>query len=184
VTLLLTVLMAGAAVAAFAFHIGIRPVLSGSMKPTYGPGWAIITRPLPVNKVHPGDIVVFTPPGADALYAHRVVTVSGPAQHPLITTKGDANPEPDAWHLQIEAKTVPQVVAEVPFVGTLMVAAGRKWVHVAILLMTGLAFCAGGVRVLLADDAEGARRTAAGARARRARGYVPAHTAHADGAHG
>lgn len=53
VAALLIIVVSGAltarAVAVFPLHLSIRPVLSGSMRPTYAPGWAIVTRPTPTS---------------------------------------------------------------------------------------------------------------------------------------
>jgi len=153
---LVVTLAAGVSIAVFWLHIGIRPVLSGSMRPTYGPGWAIITRPLPVNQVRRGDIVVFTPPGEAAQFAHRVTSVSGPHSHPVITTKGDANPMPDPWHARLEASTVPQVVGEVPWLGYAIVGIKDNFARVLLIALVGLGVCWMGTRAILGRSPSGA----------------------------
>ena len=67
------------------------------MRGTFDPGAMVLSRPVPVSSVQPGDVLVFTPPGHTTPYTHRVLTVSGDAAHPVITTKGDANPTADDW---------------------------------------------------------------------------------------
>lgn len=167
--------LASLAAAVFLLHLGVRPVLSGSMRPTYGPGWAIITRPIPVSGVRPGDIVVFTPPGEQAPFAHRVTSVSGGPAHPVITTKGDANPGPDPWHARLEGSTVPEVVGEVPWLGYLMVALERQWLHVLLVGVLGTAMCVVGTRAILRDGSEEPQPdTRPSERLRLATGPVPA----------
>jgi signal peptidase I len=168
VTIVITLLFTCTALALFLFHMSVHPVLTGSMRPTFGPGWAIITKPIPVSDVRPGDIVLFKPPGDAAQYAHRVVTVSGSPAHPVITTKGDANPVPDAWHARLNGATVPEVVAEVPAVGYVMVDIRDQWTHAVLVALLGIALCIVGTRAILGGSgAEPAHR--------RSRAY--AHTA-------
>jgi signal peptidase I len=163
VAALLIVVVSGAltagAVAVFSLHLSIRPVLSGSMRPTYAPGWAIVTRPTPTSQVRPGEIIVFTPPGSSAQYAHLVVSVSGPAGHPVITTKGDANRTADPWHLRLHGSTVPTVVAKVPWLGWVMVDFENRWGRVLLIGVLGLGACFGGTRAILrgrsGDQVEG-----------------------------
>jgi signal peptidase len=142
------------AAAVFWLHLSIRPVLSGSMRPTYGPGWAIVTRSIPVGQVEPGDIVVFTPPSSSTPFAHRVVSVTPSPRGPVVTTKGDANPVADPWHARLEGRTVPEVVGAVPVVGYLMVGLGRPLVHVLLVAVLGSALCVVGVRSILHGPAK------------------------------
>src|SRR5664280_1929308 len=88
-------------VSVFTLHLGVRPVLTGSMRPDYGPGAVLLTRQVPLAAVHPGMIVLFVPPGDHAEYAHRITSVTGPASAPIITTKGDANEVADPWHARL-----------------------------------------------------------------------------------
>ena len=148
---LVVTLAAAASIAVFWLHMGIRPVLSGSMRPTYGPGWAIITRPLPVSQVRRGDIVVFTPPGETAQFAHRVMSVSGSRSHPVITTKGDANPVADPWHARLEGNTVPEVVGEVPWLGYAIVGIKDNFARVFLIALVGLGICWMGTRAILGE---------------------------------
>jgi signal peptidase I len=118
----LLVLAIGCAVVAigagrFVLHLGVSPVLTGSMRPSFAPGDAIVTRPVPVSQLHAGMVVVFVPPGRDAAYAHRIVSVSGSRSHPILVTKGDANPAPDHWQVTLSTPTIPAVVGSVPKAG-------------------------------------------------------------------
>jgi len=131
-----------------ALHLSIRPVLTGSMRPTYGPGAVVVTEPVPVADLRPGMIVLFTPPGEHAECAHRIVTVTGPRTAPIITTKGDANRYPDPWHAQLTSATVPRVVATVPFVGRLMVGL-RGSLQLVLIIIGGLTVAVTGARWIL-----------------------------------
>jgi signal peptidase I len=150
----LSVCVVGGIALIFAWHLRAQPILTGSMVPTYGPGWAVITRPVPVSQVRPGDIVVFVPPGKTAAFAHRVVTVKGTSAHPVVTTKGDANPAPDPWHARLQGATVPEVVAAVPFVGTVLLWVHGKVVAAVLVGLGGLAIGVAGVRSILEDASD------------------------------
>lgn len=139
---------AGLAVAVVSLHLSVRPVLTGSMRPAYGPGAALVTERVPVEDLHPGMIVVFVPPGKHAEFAHRITSVTGASSDPIITTKGDANKAPDPWHAELTMPTVPQVVTTVPFVGRIMVAFQGQLRFVFILL-GGLIVAVSGIRWIL-----------------------------------
>ncbi len=129
-------------------HIGIRPVLTGSMRPTYGPGAVLITRPVPVENLRVGMIVTFVPPGEHAEFAHRIASVSGSPENPIITTKGDANTASDPWHARLTTATVPVVVATQPWVGRLMVGI-RGPIQLLFISLGGLLVAVSGSRFIL-----------------------------------
>ena len=145
---LFTLACAVASLAVVVCHVGVRPVLTGSMAPTYGPGALLITRAVPVADVHTGMIVLFGPPGEHAEFAHRITSVTGSRSAPIITTKGDANKAPDPWHAQLTSKDIPQVVATVPWVGRLMVGL-RGPVQLALIVVGGLVVAVSGTRRIL-----------------------------------
>jgi signal peptidase len=117
-------------------HLGMSPVLTGSMRPTFGPGDAVVTRMVPTSHLRPGDIAVIVPPGAHTPFAHRIRTVSQTAKGLVVTTKGDANPAPDAWRDLLTQSRVPVVVTHVPKFGYLLVAIReREWRALLIALL-------------------------------------------------
>src|SRR5664280_1359908 len=124
-------------VSVFTLHLGVRPVLTGSMRPDYGPGAVLLTRQVPLAAVHPGMIVLFVPPGDHAEYAHRITSVTGPASAPIITTKGDANEVADPWHARLTTPSVSQVVGSVPGIGRLLVGL-RGTGQIVVALLGGL----------------------------------------------
>jgi signal peptidase I len=139
----LTAAIAALALVVVVFHIEVRPVLTGSMVPTYGPGALLVTTPVPVTNLHRGTIVLFVPPGQRAEFAHRITSVSGDRSHPIITTKGDANKAPDPWRAQLDSATVPEVVATVPWLGRLMVGL-RGPIQIVLIVLGGLIIGVGG----------------------------------------
>ena len=102
-------------------HLGVRAVLTSSMRPDYGPGALLLTERIPTDTIRPGMIVLFVPPGETSEYAHRIVTVSGPKDAPVVTTKGDANKTVDPWHAKLVSPTVSEVIGSVPGVGRLLI---------------------------------------------------------------
>jgi signal peptidase len=137
-TLLVSLLLFAAAGALFFIHLSIQPVLTGSMRPTYGPGWAVVSRSIPTTSVRPGMIVIFVPPGHASSYAHRVQTVKATDDGTVLTTKGDANQGVDPWHAVIKSTRIQQVVCAVPGFGQVMVWAKGPGMTVVLIVIAGL----------------------------------------------
>jgi signal peptidase len=106
------------AFARFGLHMTASSVLTGSMRPSFAPGDAVITRPTAVTSVHPGMVILATPQGSTTPYAHRVIAVKRDGGQVLVQTQGDANQGPDAWR-DVYAPTarVSVVVSSVPKLG-------------------------------------------------------------------
>jgi len=136
---------AAIAVTVITLHIGVRPVLTGSMQPDYGPGAVLVTRQVSTASLEPGMIVLFVPPGEHAQYAHRITTVHHTADGTIVTTKGDANRTADPWHARITATRVSQVVGSVPGIGRVLVAL-RGTGQIVLALLGGLIAAWAGAR--------------------------------------
>ncbi len=149
VTLAVSGLLFTAAGLLFFMHLSIQPVLTGSMEPTYGPGWAIVSRSIPTSSIRPGMIVIFVPPGHSASFAHRVVAVGGKPDRPVLTTKGDANPSPDPWHALIKAHSVQEVIWQVPDLGRLMVFLQGQGMTALLIILAGLFVVISGTKSIL-----------------------------------
>jgi signal peptidase len=115
-------LSAALAISVITLHLGLRAVLTGSMRPNYGPGAVLLTQRIPVATVKTGMIVLFVPPGKHSEYAHRITSVTGQRNSPIVTTKGDANTSADPWHARLVTPYVNQVIGSLPGVGRVMVA--------------------------------------------------------------
>ncbi len=142
VRVVLTTAIVGAVLAIGAgklvLHLGLSPVLTASMRPSFAPGDAVLTRPVPVSRLRPGMVVVFVPPGHTSAYAHRIVAVGGTPSRPVLTTKGDANPAVDHWRVTLSSPTVPQVVTSVPKAGYLLVWLREPRWRAAVIGVLGL----------------------------------------------
>ena len=141
--------MLAIAAAIFVLHLGLSPVLTGSMRGTFDPGAAVLTQQIPVDAVKPGDVLQFTPPGESDAFTHRVQTVKHSPTGLVITTKGDANPAPDSWHAQLSGPTARKVVFAVPEVGRLLVALHQRETRALALAFAGLVFSALGFRAVI-----------------------------------
>lgn len=77
-----------------------RIVLTGSMEPTLGPGDVVLVRHATIDNVNVGDIVTFrSHAGHETPYTHRVVDITTDEQGTVLTTKGDANENPDPMYV-------------------------------------------------------------------------------------
>ncbi|WP_165372868.1 signal peptidase I [Pengzhenrongella frigida] len=129
--LLLAVVLAIAVGGATAWSHGYRPyaVRTGSMSPSYPTGALVVDVPPSPDGGAPGSVITFRTGGG--LVTHRIVETS-PAG---LTTKGDANPAPDAWTIPPE-NVIGRVIASVPRLGYVLVFFKQPLGVVAV--MTGL----------------------------------------------
>ncbi|MDQ3945170.1 MAG: signal peptidase I, partial [Actinomycetota bacterium] len=96
-------------------------VLSASMRPTLPEGSVIVVTPLPLGKVRVGDVITYHIPVDDRrVVSHRVVEVVEGGHHPVVRTKGDANPAPDPWLARLDTEPAWRVRAAVPKLGYLI----------------------------------------------------------------
>src|SRR5918911_1560037 len=97
-----------------------RPVtvLSGSMRPAFAPGDMVVVTPEPVENVRRGQVISYRIPiGDHHVQTHRVIKVVRRGPHPLVRTKGDANPVADPWTAELHGTTVWRVRAVLPKLG-------------------------------------------------------------------
>ena len=136
------------AVGGLLLHFRMSPVLTGSMRPTYDPGDAVVTRQVDAHSLKPGDIALFAPPGEKAVYAHRITGIGTKDGHIVVTTRGDANPAPDPWRATLPDH-VAKVVAVAPWMGRPLIWLRTPWLHAAAISVLGLLFTAIGTVTLL-----------------------------------
>ena len=141
-------LSAALAVSVVTLHLGVRAVLTGSMRPDYGPGALLLTERVPVSTAKPGMIVLFVPPGEHSQYAHRITSVTGPKSAPVITTKGDANKAADPWHARLVTPYVNEVVGSLPGIGRAIVFL-RGTGQIVLALLGGIVAAWAGTRWVL-----------------------------------
>jgi len=147
--LVLALVGLAAVVAGRAAHLSVAPVLSGSMRPAFAPGDLIVTRTVDVRNLRVGQVPVFVPPGQSAPYAHRIVSLKGDPAHPVLRTKGDANPTADAWVSRLATPTVPVVVGHLPYAGRLLAVGRTPHTRALVILLVGLCTTGLAVRLIL-----------------------------------
>lgn len=150
-----------AVLASLALAIGPRigayrtiTILSGSMEPAFAPGDVVVSTQLPARDVQVGDVVTFHAPVDGApLVTHRITKVVERGAHPVIRTKGDANPSGDPWSARIEEDVVWRQRAVVPMLGTAIHALRRPAVHAAVLYGSLAMFLLVGLRAVWSPKA-------------------------------
>ena len=128
--------VAGAAVWALTITGIIQPlvVVSDSMRPAIAAGDLLLAVRVPVEDLHPGDVVSVARDASHRFVTHRLVTASRDGDGWSLTLRGDANPVDDPESYRVE-DTVLKVVLIVP----LARAAGAAWadaVNVGLALAT------------------------------------------------
>jgi signal peptidase len=95
------------------FILGVRflAITSGSMMPSISIGDVVVSIPVSISDIQPGNIIVFK--GASSLIVHRVLQYS---HENCYVTKGDANESPDPlW--ACGDNIVGKVVMVIPLIG-------------------------------------------------------------------
>lgn len=106
-------------------HWQIRPVLSGSMRPTFPIGGVLITERVPTASLRVGDVAVLHPPNdPNVTYIHRIVWLQHRGNELLVRTKGDANRMEDPWTARVVGPVAYEGRYVLPYVGYAAV-----WVH-------------------------------------------------------
>ncbi len=115
---LLLALLAAFTIATATGWLAVTPVLSGSMRPGYHPGDAMLTERVPATSLHVGDIVnVKVPPkGGGGQRVHRIVAIRQQGNSVAIQTRGDANNVTDTGWIVLQGDQY-RTIARLPYVG-------------------------------------------------------------------
>lgn len=120
-------------------HIQFMRVVSPSMEPAIGVGDVVLLRDQPAAQVQVGQVVVLpVPDEGGVMYVHRLISVRDVEGKKVVTTKGDANPAPDPWELQIDSASVPLVVGQIPLPGALVSVGGVGMTQFLVALLLAL----------------------------------------------
>ena len=97
----------------------VTPVLSGSMRPGFSVGGAVISQRVPVDSLHVRDVIIFNDPNkASEQIVHRIVRITKNSSGQLqFNTQGDANNVRDPWTITIRGNDVYKVRWSVPILG-------------------------------------------------------------------
>jgi signal peptidase len=143
----------GVAVVMLSGRVAVQPVLSGSMTGYADRGDLVIGVATDGTSLHVGDVILFAPPAPYGTpgghpVAHRIHDIRILDGKPVATTKGDANPQPDPWNLDLSRTRTAHVRLVLPHAGwpfirmsPLTTPAGR--------MATGLGLMATGALILL-----------------------------------
>ena len=120
VTLLLAAL-AALTISTATGWLAVTPVLSGSMRPGFNAGDAMLTERVPATSLHVGDIVnVKVPPKAGSgQRVHRIVAIRHQGNEIAIQTKGDANNVIDPGWIVLKGNQY-RTVSRLPYLGWLV----------------------------------------------------------------
>ncbi|MDQ1679582.1 MAG: signal peptidase [Frankiaceae bacterium] len=104
----------GMATVPVAFGWNSAVVMSGSMRPAFNPGDVVLSSPVSIGQLHPGEIVVVADPlRPGKMLMHRYVR---PGSGDTIITRGDANASEDSTPVPYaNVRGLPRM--RVPFVG-------------------------------------------------------------------
>jgi signal peptidase len=114
-------------------------VRSGSMAPTIPTGSVVFYRHVPAERVHVGDVIVFSEPGQPGRQVtHRVLAVKSGQTGRYFVTKGDANGAADAW--RVPAVGTGWVAAfDVPVLGYVLAYLESPFARLLLLIVPALA---------------------------------------------
>ena len=116
----LLALLAAFTIATATGWLAVTPVLSGSMRPGYHAGDAMLTERVPASSLHVGDIVnVKVPPKAgvpSGQRVHRIVAIRHQGKDIAIQTRGDANNVTDPGWIVLKGDQY-RTIARLPYVG-------------------------------------------------------------------
>ena len=125
--------------------VGIHPVLTGSMRPTFQIGDLMISGIERASQVKVGDVVLLLSPATKEMQAHRVINMTTIEDSITFITKGDANPSEDTPVTVMSFTMVRHINYLVPKMGQLMrvisnkslkILAGISFITISILLIT------------------------------------------------
>ncbi len=120
-------------------HFGLyetTTVLSGSMRPTFGPGDLLVLRPEPLASVRVGQVITYAiPVGDHHIESHRVISVRHRGGWTTVQTRGDANTAADPWTAVLRGRTAWREIGVVPYVGRAILWLREPYPHLATVLL-------------------------------------------------
>lgn len=128
--------------------------LSGSMVPAFAPGDLLVLRPEPLTAVRTGQVITYAIPVDDHhVETHRVLKVLRGGPHPVIETKGDANPVPDPWTAQLDGGPVWTLHTVIPRGGLPLLWLSQPWLRAGfVMVLAAFVFALGLARIWSSSD--------------------------------
>ncbi len=112
-------------------------ITGGSMSGTFEKGSLAFEKQVPIGDLAVGDVITYLPPadsGVGTLVTHRIATMApGKANTLVLTTKGDANADPDPWKFSLTQPTQPVVTYTVPHLGYAFIALANPQVRILVI---------------------------------------------------
>jgi signal peptidase I len=119
-------------------------ITGGSMEPTIPLGAEVFVRPVRADRLRVGDVITFhKPDDVSELVTHRIVAIHGGT----MTTKGDANKQPDAWRIRAVG-TGWRYAFSVPYLGYAVQLLATAAARFAVIALFALLFAGVGLRRL------------------------------------
>jgi signal peptidase I len=136
----LLALLAAATITTATGWLHITPVLSGSMRPNFNPGDAMLTERVAASSLRVGDIVNVKVPAQEGggQRVHRIVSLAHQGTAVVIHTKGDANNALDPEALTLTGHQF-RTIARLPYLGWVV---NFRAANGALLLLAAIALAA------------------------------------------
>jgi signal peptidase len=117
-------------------------VLTGSMNPAIPVGALVIVMPAKPSQLAVGDVITYQRPDRPgAMVTHRIYSIEVQEDGTRVfMTKGDANPSPDPYHLNLGGKGW-KVAYAIPFLGYLTVYSASWWGRLLLVTLPALLLC-------------------------------------------
>lgn len=113
-------------------------VLTGSMEPSLEPGDIIFIDAKDARDIRVGDVITFRQTAAaSAVVTHRVIEVIDDDMGLRFRTQGDANEDPDVFHVAADL-VVGVHRFHVPAWGQLLILLHSRWGYLALIVAPGL----------------------------------------------
>lgn len=91
-------------------QISFAMVTSRSMEPTIQAGDIVMSKQIRKSDIQTGDVLILSlPQNRNFKYMHRVIELKQNQGKTIIRTKGDSNPNPDKWLIEVLSPEVPKV---------------------------------------------------------------------------
>ena len=114
--------------------ISLSMVTSRSMEPLMEAGDIVVSKQIQKREIKRGDVLILPlPQNRDLKYMHRVVEVNEELSRTTIRTKGDSNPNPDKWLLEVISPEVPKVISVVKSGFVFNGSIGRKSIFTGLI---------------------------------------------------
>jgi signal peptidase len=124
--------------------VSLSMVTSRSMEPTIEAGNIAISKQIRKTEIRRGDVLILPlPQNRELKYMHRVFELVNDGKKTILTTKGDSNPNPDKWRIEILSAEVPKVISVVGSGFVFNSPVGRRSIFIGLIggsvLLLGLA---------------------------------------------